>query len=199
MWPAEVSATIYEEDEEVEIARKRLAAKVSIDTFTVTTSRETHSRRSQPRTPMKPTSPSEKTSAIPCPSCDEGDLVPFVSDFKTETDGKRFTVPDVAMERCSVCGETLLTPAGSKHVSEYLARATESLEVQELRQFLDKYDLTQKEAAQILGIGEKNFSRWLNGKQRVSTSISNYIRTLTAHPEAFETLRKKQWKHAAPA
>ena len=124
--------------------------------------------------------------------------MPIVSEFKTETDGRSFIVPDVAMERCSACGETLLTPNGSKTVSEFLARMTGALKVQELRQFLEKYDLTHKEAALILGIGEKNFSRWLNGKQRVSTSMSNYIRTLTVHPEAFETLRERKWVDPAP-
>ena len=130
---------------------------------------------------------------LPCPECDEGFLVSLRGDFETRSDGQSVTVPNVAMERCSACEESFLTPEGSQQVSNHLAKVSGSLEREELLGFLAKYQLTHREAARILGIGEKNFSRWLNGKQRVSTSMSHYIRTLLAHPEAFDTLRTRNW------
>ena len=134
------------------------------------------------------------TLKLPCPECEDGQLVSLIGDFETATDGQSVTVPDVAMEHCSSCDERFLTPEGSQQVAEHLAKVSGSLEPAELEAFLDKYQLTHREAASILGIGEKNFSRWLSGKQRISTSMSRYIRTLLVHPDAFETLRTRNWK-----
>jgi len=132
---------------------------------------------------------------LPCPCCDSGKLVSRLAGFKTTSGGKSITVPKVEMERCNQCGETFLTPAGSERVDDYLDEITDTISKEELEKFLLQYDLTHKKAAEILGIGEKNFSRWLNGRQRVSTSMSKYIRTLTAVPEAFETLSKMPRRH----
>lgn len=133
------------------------------------------------------------TLKLPCPECEDGQLVSLIGDFETATDGQSITVPNVSMERCSSCNESFLTPEGSQQVSKHLAKVSGSLEPGELETFLEKYQLTHREAASILGIGEKNFSRWLSGKQRISTSMSRYIRTLLAHPDAFETLRTRNW------
>jgi len=103
------------------------------------------------------------------------------------------------MRCCDGCGETLLTPTGSRQVDDFLDRASGALTSEEILLFLDRYGLTQKKAAEILGIGEKNLSRWLNGRQRVSASMSSYIRVLIAHPAAFETLKNKQWENPTNA
>ena len=139
------------------------------------------------------TKQSTKTTSLPCPCCEGGHLVVTLEGFETSADGKLITVPKVEMERCDLCGESFLTPVGSERVDNYLDEITDTISKEELEKFLLQYDLTHKKAAETLGIGEKNFSRWLNGRQRVSTSMSKYIRTLTAVPEAFETLSKKQW------
>ena len=101
------------------------------------------------------------------------------------------------MRCCDHCNESLVTPEGSRQIDAFLDRATGALTSEEILLFLDRYDLTHRKAAQILGIGEKNISRWLNGRQRVSASMSSYIRVLIAHPAAFETLKNKQWENPA--
>ncbi|MFK7912099.1 MAG: type II TA system antitoxin MqsA family protein [Akkermansiaceae bacterium] len=137
-------------------------------------------------------SPNTNNIGIPCPCCEKGHLIPSREAFKTTAEGKAITVPKVDMERCSHCGESFLTPTGSQQVSDYIDHITDAITTEELQKFLDQYKLTQKKAAEILGIGGKNFSRWLNGKQRVSTSMSKYIRTLTAVPEALLFLKNRE-------
>lgn len=132
--------------------------------------------------------------SLPCPCCEKGHLTPIQEAFKTTADGKAIIVPSVEMESCDACGETFLTPTGAQQVDDYIDHLPEAISAEELQLFLQKYDLTQKKAATILQIGEKNFSRWINGKQRVSASMSSYIRTLIAVPQAFDTLRKKEWR-----
>jgi putative zinc finger/helix-turn-helix YgiT family protein len=140
-----------------------------------------------------------KLNTHPCPCCEDGQMVMRKAGFKTSLEGKAVIVPKVEMERCDSCGESFLTPSGSRQVDAWLDEQSETITTEELQKFLDQYQLTQKQAAEILRIGEKNFSRWLNGRQRVSASMSNYIRTLTAVPEAFDALRNKPWKTPASA
>ena len=56
---------------------------------------------------------------LPCPECEDGQLVSLNADFETATDGQSVTVPNVAMERCSSCDEGFLTPEGSQQVAEH--------------------------------------------------------------------------------
>jgi len=138
-------------------------------------------------------SPDTRNIGIPCPCCEKGHLIPTREAFKTTAEGKAITVPKVEMEHCKHCDEAFLTPLGSQQVSDYIDHITDAITTEELQKFLDQYGLTQKKAAQILNIGEKNFSRWLNGKQRVSASLSNYIRTLTSVPAVFHRLKKRDF------
>jgi hypothetical protein len=46
--------------------------------------------------------------------------------FKTTQEGKAVTIPKVEMERCDNCGETFLTPAGSRYVDD-LNKETDKL------------------------------------------------------------------------
>lgn len=130
----------------------------------------------------------------PCFECEGGILRPVRESFTTRTsEGLEITIPDVAMERCNLCGDTVLSGEATAYVNDYLDRATSRLSRQELQAFLDQYGLTQREAEQILGLGEKMIGRWLKGPFQVSASISNYIRVLMADPGAFEILKERKW------
>jgi len=133
----------------------------------------------------------------PCFECGIGTLVSVLEPFTTRTaDGMEITVPDVSMERCTHCGDTVLSAAAAAIVDTWLERATARLSRDELQAFLDQYQLTQREAEQVLGLGEKMISRWLKGPARISASMSNYIRLLMADPRAFDILRQRRWGSA---
>jgi hypothetical protein len=130
----------------------------------------------------------------PCFECKGGILLPVCEAFIARTsDGLEITIPDVRMERCNLCGDTVLSGEAAAYVNEYVDRASSRLSRDELQAFLDQYHLSQREAEQILGIGEKMIGRWLKGPFQVSTSISNYIRVLMADPRAFEILKARKW------
>lgn len=134
------------------------------------------------------------TQGHPCFECSGGILLPVREAFTTRTsDGLEITVPDVPMERCNVCGDTVLSGEATAYVNEYVDRATSRLSRGELQAFLEQYHLSQREAEQILGLGEKMIGRWLKGPFQVSASISNYIRVLMADPGAFEILKTRKW------
>lgn len=130
----------------------------------------------------------------PCFECEGGILLPVREPFTARTfEGLEIIVPEVSMERCNSCGDTVLSGEATTYVNEYLDRATSRLSREELQAFLDQYQLTQREAEQILGLGEKMIGRWLKSPFQVSASISNYIRVLMADPGAFEILKARKW------
>ena len=61
----------------------------------------------------------------PCFECEGGILLPICEPFTTRTsEGLEITVPDVAMERCNTCGDTVLSGEATAYVNDYLDRAT---------------------------------------------------------------------------
>lgn len=124
---------------------------------------------------------------------------PIFEDYTIELKSLgKVTIPTVPMQQCDCCGDTVIDGDGSEYIDDYIDRATNALRPEELHNFLEKYDLTQKEAAQITGYGEKNISRWLSGRARATASVSNFFRTLIAEPSAFERLKAKNWSVPDP-
>lgn len=142
---------------------------------------------------MKPTK-TEVREPMSCFECDAGQMRPIFEDYMIELKSLgTVTIPQVPMQQCDCCGDTLIDGDGSAYIDDYVDRATNALRPAELQHFLEKYNLTQKEAAQITGYGEKNISRWLSGRARATASVSNFFRTLIAEPSAFERLKAKNW------
>lgn len=138
---------------------------------------------------MKKNQVKKAPKSYACPDCEHGVVRPFVGLFRTESEGRCWTVPDVEQESCDKCALLVVTPRGGAHIDAWLDARLESISPEELKSFLQKYNLTQKEASELLGIGEKSLSRWIRGHQRVSTSISRYIRLLLESRESFIQLK----------
>ena len=136
-------------------------------------------------------------TTAPCFECEDGTLRAVIEDYKTTLpEVGKIVVPNVPMERCDECGDTVIGEEGNKIIDAYLDKITGAITASEIQAFLDKYSITQKEAAEITGYGEKNISRWLRGHMRPSKSVSNNLRTLLASAEAFEILRNRNWSHS---
>ncbi len=139
---------------------------------------------------IKPSKPHEQ--GIPCFECETGALLPVLRDYTVEIrDGKKLTIPDVPMLECHACGDVVSGDDGNSYINAYLDKALNAITPEEVQGFLIKYNLTQKEAAQITGFGEKNISRWASGQHRPSESVSNFLRLLLADEAAFERLKRK--------
>lgn len=135
---------------------------------------------------------SNHTNSYPCPECNVGEMRVQKARYKTAAGGKNWTIPGVEQESCTHCDLVVITPSGSERIDSWLDEKLEAITREELLAFLGKYNLTQKGASEILGIGEKCLSRWIRGPQRVSTSMSRYIRLLAENEDAFWQLRERQ-------
>ncbi len=144
-------------------------------------------------TAMKPKA-NTKPEPMPCFECDSGTMQPIRQNYTT-THPKlgAVTIPGVAMLCCDHCADTIIGQEGNTQIDAFLSEALNSITPAEVQQFLDKYNLSQKQASMITGLGEKNISRWLNGHSRASESISNYLRILLVDSQAFERLKQKNF------
>lgn len=134
-----------------------------------------------------------------CPECENGTIQPVIEDYTLRTsDGQVITVPRVELHRCDSCGLLLVPAASSRYISEYEARETEQLTREELHAIFERSDLTQKDFAEALGLGEKTFHRWLKGTQVVSRSMGYYLRAMDRFPEAFDWVKTRGWRTPAP-
>jgi putative zinc finger/helix-turn-helix YgiT family protein len=102
-----------------------------------------------------------------CPNCEK---ITTLENIKTHEDlevrGERINVP-VEYLKCTTCGEEVDNPY-YKQDSLVLAykeyrRRHGMVQPQEIREFRQKYGLTQKELAVLLGFGEVTISRYENG------------------------------------
>ena len=145
--------------------------------------------------PMKTTkSKINPAQSIPCFECEAGTLVLTLCDHKAElTGGKVLIIPDVPMLACDQCGDKVTGEEGNAYINAFLDNALNAISSEEVQHFLAKYGLTQKEAAQVTGYGEKNISRGASGRARPSESVSNILRLLLSDEEAFERLRRKDF------
>jgi len=135
----------------------------------------------------------------PCDECDSGTVETVTEDYTIHSpDGNTIVVPGVEMHRCNQCGETLIPAASSRYISEFQARETEQLSPEALHAIFVRADMTQKEFAEALGLGEKTFHRWLKGTQVVSRSMGYYLRAMDQFPEGFSWVKSRGWRKPAP-
>lgn len=142
----------------------------------------------------------DTTDTIPCFECEAGTLVAVMEDHTTHHPKLgNITIPDVPMLRCNHCGDTVIGQEGNARIDAWLDAALDVISPEDVSAFLTKYNLTQRQASEITGFGEKNISRWVTGRDRPSTSVSNFLRLLLADREAFERVRQKNFtEHTAP-
>jgi putative zinc finger/helix-turn-helix YgiT family protein len=81
----------------------------------------------------------------------------------------------------------LPTPFAS--VSAAFRREARLLTPEEIREGREKLGLTQKQFANLLGVGEATVSRWETGTQIQQRAMDRFLRVCLARPAAVELLR----------
>jgi len=133
-----------------------------------------------------------------CPDCANGVCREIVEDYAITTpEGESLVVPNIPVWRCDKCSAQWLSPEAADTIDKFMAVAAEQLVPAEINQFLEKYDLSQAEAGELLGLGEKTINRWLKGRQVVSRSMGFYIRLLLHFPDATQWLKERGWRNTS--
>jgi putative zinc finger/helix-turn-helix YgiT family protein len=130
-----------------------------------------------------------------CFDCDSGHYLPETTEYVLATqDGGKITIPDLTVLRCSNCGREMIPSDSLKRISAALSAEPDQFTRKQLYRFLEQFNLSQAEAAEITGLGAKTISRWLRGTQVISRSMGYYLRVLMAFPEALEWVRSRRWR-----
>ncbi len=114
-------------------------------------------------------------------------------DAEVRHDGRLYTItiPDLDIPVCQACGNKVFTEKVDDQISAALRSELELLTPEKMREALGRISMTQKEAAERLGIAEATLSRWLNHAQIQSRAMDNLLRVFFAFPQVRTALIKE--------
>jgi len=94
-------------------------------------------------------------------------------------------VPDSEWEKCSACGEVILSKELDRKLERWQYTREGLLTPEEIKAIREKYGLMQVAMARLLGVGEKNFSRWETGLSMQTKAMDSIIRRFDRCPDEF--------------
>ena len=103
--------------------------------------------------------------------------------FQTEIEGPqgrtvKLSVPNLHWQHCGSCGEDVLDDAASEAITKAHRSALNLLGADEIRSLREVLGKTQAEMADLLGVGEKTFTRWESGSHFQTEAFDRYLRLL---------------------
>jgi DNA-binding transcriptional regulator YiaG len=130
---------------------------------------------------------SERPFPWRCRHCGKNQIVMATIDYDAEVrhDGRlyAFKVADLHLPICQACGNRVFTETVDDQINAALRLNLRLLTPDEMREQLERINMTQKEAAERLGVAEATLSRWLNETQIQSRAMDNFLRVFFAFPQ----------------
>ncbi len=122
-----------------------------------------------------------------CRHCGKNKVVMTTMSYDAEVrhDGRlhMFTVPHLHIPVCEACGAKVFTEKVDDQINAALRAHLHLLTPEEMRTALARVNMSQKEAADRLGIAEATLSRWLTETQIQSRAMDNLLRVFFAFPQ----------------
>jgi putative zinc finger/helix-turn-helix YgiT family protein len=108
-----------------------------------------------------------------------------------EHDGRAYCVEIAALTvpQCGNCRALSIDEEADQQISAAFRREARLLTPEEIREGREKLELTQKQFANLLGVGEATVSRWETGAQIQQRAMDRFLRVCLASPAAVELLR----------
>jgi putative zinc finger/helix-turn-helix YgiT family protein len=122
---------------------------------------------------------------------EKDDLATVAYSTTIEHDGRAYQVqmPRLSAPQCQNCKAISLDDEADQQISAAFRGAAHLLAPAEIRQGREKLGLTQKEFANLLGVGEATISRWETGAQIQQRALDRFLRVCLASPAAVELLQ----------
>ena len=108
-----------------------------------------------------------------------------------EHDGRTYHVeiPALTVPRCGDCQAISIDDEADRQISSAFRREDRLLAPEDIRQGREKLGQTQKQFANLLGVGEATVSRWETGAQIQQRAMDQFLRVCLASPAVVELLR----------
>ncbi len=105
-------------------------------------------------------------------------------------DGRGYTVdvPEFRVPCCKNCGAMVFDDSANDQVTDALRRQVGLLPPDRIRSNRESLGLTQRDFANLLGVGELTVSRWETGSQIQQRSLDRLMRLFFAFPEVRDAL-----------
>jgi hypothetical protein len=115
-----------------------------------------------------------------CRHCCKVEVYPTVVQYDAEVrhDGRvhTFAIPKLEAPACRACKELVVNDEVDRQIYVALRIHLQLLAPEEIAASLKRIGMTQKEAAERLGIAEETLSRWINGLQIQTRAMDNWLR-----------------------
>ncbi len=115
--------------------------------------------------------------------------VPYTATI--EHDGRTYQVeiPGLTVPQCTHCQTLSIDDEADQQISAAFRREAKLLTPEDIRQGREKLGLTQKQFANLLGVGEATISRWETGAQIQQRAMDRFVRLCLASPAAVKLLQ----------
>ncbi len=124
-----------------------------------------------------------------CPLCGNHTLEHKQGDYRFEPPpnipGGTMIIPNATWDACTGCGEEILPNELTRAIEAEQHRRFGLLTPAEIRKVRQRTGLSAVEMAHLLGVGEKSYTRWENGRSIQNKSNDTLIRLLDKNAEAF--------------
>lgn len=134
------------------------------------------------------------TRAYPkrCGKCGEKTMalatVPYTTTIEHDGRSYRVEISDLSVPRCSHCQALSIDDEADSRISAAFRQVARLLTPEEIREGRERLELTQKQFAQLLGVGEATVSRWETGAQIQQRALDRFLRVCFASPAAVALL-----------
>jgi len=126
-----------------------------------------------------------------CPICGLGTIKVERKPETFEYKGQALTL-ELTVYSCDVCGEGFFDneemKKHQKTIKNFQRRVDGLLTSEEIKQIREKYSLSQRELARILGIAEKSIAKYEAGFVAQSKAMDNLLRFIGEFPEVLKYL-----------
>lgn len=131
-----------------------------------------------------------------CPICGSMALVEKTGEFHfkppANIPGGMIIIANSIWEECEICHEVILPPDLIERLEKERYIRLGLLSPAEIKAIRVKAGLSQAGISEILGVGEKTYTRWENGKSLQNKSSDNLIRLFSKDPSYFEDLETQR-------
>lgn len=129
---------------------------------------------------------SERAFPWRCRHCGQDQVFLTSTSYEAEVrhDGSLyvFKIPSLKIPICRICHEKVFTEKVDSQINAGLRSHLRLLTPDEIRAALERVSMTQRSAAETLGIAEETLSRWLNETQIQTRAMDNLLRVFFAFP-----------------
>jgi HTH-type transcriptional regulator / antitoxin MqsA len=124
-----------------------------------------------------------------CPSCGYPEMETKVCDEILTYGGKTITLSDMKGDFCPKCGEGVWDDESYDRYVEAQSNLIDSIGM-EIRKIRKRLQMTQRELADIVGVGPLTFSRYERGITTPANPLVALLRVMDRHREILTELRQ---------